>query len=123
MSRVGWLEEGGAGGRCGRAWPPNRRTTRPSPPLLPAPLRSALVTLWKHCRRPIERIANRVVLVRVRATTWVTFGVFAAAAAAVISAWIAAALAGARLSPGRIRWWLPGPAVAGPVGSPAVWLP
>src|SRR5204863_276101 len=55
-----------------------RRTTPAFPALLPAPLRSALVTLWQRCRRPIERIANRVVFVRVRATTWVTFGVFAA---------------------------------------------
>src|SRR2546422_9768667 len=114
MSRVGWLEEGGAGGRCGRAWPPNRRTTRPSPPLLPAPLRSALVTLWKHCRRPIERIANRVVLVRVRATTWVTFGVFAAAAAAGIRAGIAAAPGGGRPSPGRLGRGGGGGAVPGP---------
>src|SRR5207247_803027 len=63
-----------------------------------------------------------VVLVRVRATTWVTFGVFAAAAAAMISAWIAAALAGAGLSPVRIGWWLVGLAVAVPVGSRGMWL-
>src|SRR5436189_215710 len=68
--------------RFGTLWAAYRRTTPAFPALLPAPLRSALVTLWQHCRRPIERIANRVVFVRVRATTWVTFGVFAAAAAA-----------------------------------------
>ena len=108
--------------RFGALWAAYRRTTPAFPVLLPAPLRSALVTLWKHSRPPIERVANRVVLVRVRATTWVTFGVFAAAAAAVISVWIAAALAGAGLSPVRIGWWLVGLAVAVPVGSRAMWL-
>ena len=108
--------------RFGTLWAAYRRTTPAFPVMLPAPLRSALVTLWKHCRPSIERIANRVVLVRVRATTWVTFGVFAAAAAAVISAWIAAVLAGAGLSPVRIGWWLVGLAVAVPVGSRAMWL-
>ena len=108
--------------RFGALWAAYRRTTPAFPVLLPAPLRAALVTLWKHSRPPIERIANRVVLVRVRATTWVTFGVFAAAAAAVISVWIAAALAGAGLSPVRIGWWLVGLAVAVPVGSRAMWL-
>ena len=108
--------------RFGALWAAYRRTTPAFPVLLPAPLRSALFTLWKHSRPPIERIANRVVLVRVRATTWVTFGVFAAAAAAVISTWVAAALAGAGLSPVRIGWWLVGLAVAVPVGSRAMWL-
>ncbi len=108
--------------RFGALWAAYRRTTPAFPVLLPAPLRAALVTLWKHSRPPIERVANRVVLVRVRATTWVTFGVFAAAAAAVISVWIAAALAGAGLSPVRIGWWLVGLAVAVPVGSRAMWL-
>ena len=108
--------------RFGALWAAYRRTTPAFPVLLPAPLRAALVTLWKGCRAPIERVANRVVLVRVRATTWVTFGVFAAAAAAVISVWIAAALAGAGLSPVRIGWWLVGLAVAVPVGSRAMWL-
>src|SRR5206468_12671376 len=54
--------------RFGALWAAYRRTTPAFPVLLPAPLRSALVTLWKHSRPPIERVANRVVLVRVRAT-------------------------------------------------------
>jgi prolipoprotein diacylglyceryltransferase/protein-S-isoprenylcysteine O-methyltransferase Ste14 len=108
--------------RFGALWAAYRRTTPAFPVPLPAPLRSALVTLWRHCRPRIERIANRVVLVRVRATTWVTYGVFAAAGAAVISTWIAAALAGAGLSPVLIGWCLVGLAVATPVGSRAMWL-
>ena len=108
--------------RFGALWAAYRRTTPAFPAPLPAPLRSALVTLWQRCRPPIERIANRVVLVRVRATTWVTFGVFAAVAAAVISAWIAAALAGAGLSAVRIGWCLVGLAVAVPVGARVMWL-
>ena len=81
-----------------------------------------IVGRWQWCRLAAERFANHVVLVRVGPTTWVTYGVFAAAAAAVIGAVMAAALTGAGLSASLRGWCLVGLAVAIPLGSRAMWL-
>ena len=85
-------------------------------------LRARTVRLWQWCRVAAERVANHVVLVRVGPTTWVTCGVFAAAAAAIIGAVMVAALTGSGLSRSLTGWCLVSLAVAIPLGSRAMWL-
>ena len=108
--------------RFGPLYAAYRSATPAFPVPLPPSLRSALVILWERCRPLLERIANRVVLVRVGPTTWVTYGAFAAVAATMIAAWMAAALGGAGVPTALIVWCLAGLAVAIPVGSRVLWV-
>jgi phosphatidylglycerol:prolipoprotein diacylglycerol transferase len=95
-----------------------------TPAFLPsrAPVRALVARLWMACRPLAERVANRVVLVRIGPTTWVTYGALAALAAGVIAVWLAAALAAAGAPPAVIARCLVGLAIAIPTGSRALWL-
>jgi phosphatidylglycerol:prolipoprotein diacylglycerol transferase len=99
---------------------------RKTAPAFPVPLYPQLSALleqaWTLCRPLAQRMANRVVLLRIGPTTWVTYGLFAAAGAATMGAWLAASLAGAGLAPPLIERCLVGLAVAIPLGSRALWL-
>lgn len=87
-----------------------------------ASARALAVRLWMACRPLAERVANRVVLVRIGPTTWVTYGALAALAAGVIAVWLAAALAAGGAPPALIARCLVGLAIAIPAGSRAMWL-
>jgi phosphatidylglycerol:prolipoprotein diacylglycerol transferase len=108
--------------RFGAAYAAYRRTTPAF--LLPSNsrLHALCIRIWKRCRPLAERAANRVVLVRIGPTTWVTYGLLAAAAAAVTGVWMGAALTGAGLSRTWTALCLVGAAVSVPLGSRAMWL-
>lgn len=108
--------------RFGASYVAYRKATPAFPVPLSGPLRTLLLRVWTLCRPLAERAANRVVLLRIGATTWVTYGLFAAAGAATMGAWLAASLAGAGLPRPPIVRCLVGLAVAIPLGSRALWL-
>jgi len=95
-----------------------------TPAFLPsrAPVQALAARLWLACRPLAERVANRVVLVRIGPTTWVTYGAFAALAVGVATVWLAAALAAAGAPSPVIARCLVGLAIAIPAGSRAWWL-
>ena len=88
----------------------------------PGRFRSWLVSIWVRLRPLAERVANHVVLARIGATTWVTFGVFAAGATLIIGVWLVISLAGAGVPPAAIRTDLIGLTLSIVVGSRLMWL-
>jgi prolipoprotein diacylglyceryltransferase/protein-S-isoprenylcysteine O-methyltransferase Ste14 len=85
-------------------------------------LQALCIGVWRRCRPLAERAANCVILVRIGPTTWVTYGLLAAAAAAVTGVWMGAVLNGAGLPRTWTALYLLGVAVSVPLGSRAMWL-
>lgn len=108
--------------RFGAAYIAYRGTTPAFALRLPAALGVPLIDLWLRCRPVAERVANHIVLARIGSTTWVTYGLFAMAAAGVILTLIAAALVADGVARPLTTWYLIGLACAVPVGARAMWL-
>ncbi len=108
--------------RYGAAFEAYRAVTPLVPRMLGGRAVALAVRAWKRLRPLVERLANHTTLFRAGPLIGITFGGFAAAAAAVLAVGIAGSFSGGALPTRETGALLAALAFAVPAGSRAMWL-